>query len=913
MKDKYYIFTISLLLFQAVIAQSDSGIKGKVLDNKSKEAISGVVVSIEGLFIESITDSDGTFILNTIPAGNYLLTFAHPNYQLETLQITKVPGKTLNLSIIYLKKDLLYQQTNQVISLTSDDLLEEGGSDGNYALLQASRDVFLNRAAFDFSQAFFRLRGYDWKEGKVAINGIEMNKIFNGRAQWNNWGGLNDISRNQDHTYGLSSSSIGFGGILGLTNIIMRPSLFRPGLRVSSSFSNRTYTGRLMATYNSGESAKGFSYTVSASRRWAEEGYIGGALYDSYAAFLALEYKLGAKSTVALTGILSSNRRGQSAPITREVFNLLGRKYNSNWGIQNDEIRNARTRIIREPIVMFNYYYDEKNLKINVGASYQFGQFSRNRISYFNAPNPDPVYYRYLPSYYINQRTPNFENANLAREALIEDPQINWASLYRANQSAASEGKSAYLVQQDRTDDRQLSINLLTNYRFNNQFKIDGGLTYRNLVTKNYAEINDLLGASFHEDIDTFSETQNDINGELIKQQGDIFAYNYQIQATVLNAFTQLRFTSNKYDAFIAGNWESTAHQREGLFLNERFPENSLGKSEVSEFTGFGFKGGVTYRWNERHIFSMNGSYQQRAPNLQNVFINPRENNDIVPDLQTEQVNAFEFNYILRWKDIKGRLTSYYTDIQNITDINFFYVESGVGNDFVQEVTTGAGHRYLGMEFGLEYQLSSSVKLTTALGIGNQRYNRNANLTINFDTSGDDEVISTEGKLDLGTTRINNYKLANGPQTALAVGLEYRSPKYWWLGITANYLDQNFTGISKITRTDSFLINPETGTPFPEASDEAVAKLLRQEQLEAIYLLNLVGGKSWLVKNTYISAFVSINNLFDFTYRTGGFEQSRRGNFGRLKADISRGNPSFGSRHWYGFGRTYFLNLAVNF
>ncbi len=892
----------------------DSGIKGKVIDFKNKQPLEGVVVTLEGLFIEAITNLNGEFYLKNVPSGNHNLQVASESYKLKTLTVIKVPGKTLVLKEITLEKDLLLQQTNQVINLTSDDLLEEGGSDGNYALLQASRDVFLNRAAFDFSQAFYRLRGYDWKEGMVAINGIAMNKMFNGRAQWNNWGGLNDITRNQDYTYGLAPSEIGFGRILGLTNINMRPSTFRAGFRISSSYSNRTYTGRVMATYNSGQKKNGVSYTISASRRWAKEGFIDGTLYDSYAAFMGLEYQINSKQAIALTGILSSNRRGQSAPLTREVFNLVGRTYNPNWGTQNKDIRNARTRIISEPIVMFNYYLNHNNLKLNVGAAYQFGQFGRNRLSYFNAPNPDPVYYRYLPSYYINQRTPNFENAALARGGFLENPQISWPSIYLANTAISLEGKSAYLIQQDHTDDKQLTLNTLINYRLNNQFKIDAGATYQQLNSANYAEINDLLGSDFHEDIDTFSNTRNDVNGEFRKTEGAAFGYNYEMNAMKASLFSQLRFTSNKWDGFISGRWETVQYEREGLFLNERFPENSLGNSEKVNFSNFGIKGGITFRYTGRHVFSVNGSFQIRPPVLQNVFINPRENNEIVPNISEEELKTLEFNYFLRWKDLKGRFTSYYTLINNITDINFFYVESGVGNDFVQEVITGSGHKYLGIELGLEQQLSSDVKLTAAFGIGDHRYANDANLTINFDPSGDEEeIISSQGSLNLGTAALKDYRLATGPQTAVAFGIEYRSPKYWWLGVTANYLTRNFTDISKITRTQSFLINPETNIPFPEANQEAVASILKQEILEDIYLLNLVAGKSWLVKELYISAFLSINNLFDLTYRTGGFEQSRNGNFGRLKADLARGNPSFGSKHWYGPGRTYFLNLAINF
>jgi len=58
---------------------------------------------------------------------------------------------------------------------------------------------------------------------------------------------------------------------------------------------------------------------------------------------------------------------------------------------------------------------------------------------------------------------------------------------------------------------------------------------------------------------------------------------------------------------------------------------------------------------------------------------------------------------------------------------------------------------------------------------------------------------------------------------------------------------------------------------------------------------------------------MSVNNVFDETFRTGGFEQSRNGNFGQLQQDNLRNDPSFAPRYWYGFGRTFFLNLAVSF
>ncbi|MGB5274740.1 MAG: TonB-dependent receptor, partial [Flavobacteriaceae bacterium] len=303
-----------------------------------------------------------------------------------------------------------------------------------------------------------------------------------------------------------------------------------------------------------------------------------------------------------------------------------------------------------------------------------------------------------------------------------------------------------------------------------------------------------------------------------------------------------------------------------------------------------------------------------QAPVLQNSFINPRENNQVVPELKSEKITSVDLNYFLRLPNLTGRATGFFTRFQNLTDINFFFVDSGVGSDFVQEVLTGLDKLHLGIELGLEYQISPSVKLSLVGAIGKYLYASDPNVTINFDTAGAVEtIIDPGGNIDLGLAELKDHKLAQGPQKAYSIGWEYRDPKYWWVGGTANYLADNYTGISAITRTQSFLLDPETGAPFPDATTTNVRNLLSQRALDDFYLLNLVGGKSWLKKGKYISLFISINNLFDTVFKTGGYEQSRNGNFGQLSRDNLSGSPSFAPKYWYGFGRTYFLNLSLSF
>ncbi|MDT0606501.1 TonB-dependent receptor [Croceitalea rosinachiae] len=896
-------------------AQQTQSVSGKVLNNQTKEILASVTIVIEGTIYNTQTNSVGAFKIDTDLQGDFVLNISKPDFSAQRLAIS-LDGNSIDLGTIFLEKDFTLEKSDNLITLTDGDLSDDDQSTSVSAgLLQATRDVFLNRAAFDFGQAFFRVRGYDSQNGQVLLNGIAMNKFFDGRPQWNNWGGLNDVIRNQEFSNGLEASSYTFGGILGNTNIDMRPSTLRPGTRLSSSISNRTYTGRLMTTYTAPVSEKGIAYTFSASRRWAKEGYLDGTLYDAYSFFGAFEYKPNEKHSFTLTSILARNRRGRSSAITEEVLELGGRKYNPYWGEQNGKIRNAREREIFEPIFMFNHYFKNKSLKLTSGISYQFGTNSRSRLGYFNAPNPDPTYYRYLPSFYINNPVgADFTNAALAREGFGENPQINWNNLYTSNSNIQNGGKASYILNDDTTNDSQLSISSIANININAKFNLDFGINYRSIASENYAQVNDLLGADFHEDIDPFSDTQNDINGNLNKTVGDIFNYHYDIKASRFSSFGQFRAAFNKWDGFIAISASNTNYQRIGLFQNERFLETSFGESEQIKFSDYGFKTGFAYKLTGRHWIKVNSAYISRPPTLQNVFINPRENNELVSNLQSEQISSADINYFIRLPDLTGRLTGFYTRFQNTTDINFFFVDAGLGSDFVQEAITDLDKLHMGIEMGLEYQASSSVKLSAVANIGKYVYASDPNVTINFDTAGaEEDLIDPEGNIDLGVAKIKDLKLAQGPQQAFALGIEYRDPKYWWVGATTNYLANNYANISTITRTQSFFLDPETGKTFPDATSENVENLLRQSKLDDFYLLNLVGGKSWLKNGTYISIFASINNAFDTVFRTGGYEQSRNGNFGQLQQDNLRNDPSFAPKYWYGFGRTYFLNFAISF
>ncbi|MBT8302956.1 MAG: TonB-dependent receptor, partial [Bacteroidia bacterium] len=361
---KKLLFTLLLGTFSAFMAIAQNTlIKGSVLDAVTSSPIPDVSIIIEETEQSATTDALGEFTFSTnVPLGEQVLRVSKIGYLTKRYPIVVNEGQTVDITDMTLEIDVSDQVDLFTITLSDDELNDDtSGADNISGLLQSSRDVFQRTAAFEFSPSFFRVRGLDSENGSILINGIEMNKIYNGRPQWSNWGGLNDVVRNQELIIGLAPSSYNFGGILGTTNINTRATNYREGGQVTYSSSNRSYTNRMMASYSSGLMKGNFAYTIMASRRFGEEGYQDATLYDANSFFVSVEKKINDKHSLNFTSIYAQNRRGKSSPNTQEVYDLKDIRYNEYWGYQDGEKRNSRVKEVEEPIVMLNHFWDISN------------------------------------------------------------------------------------------------------------------------------------------------------------------------------------------------------------------------------------------------------------------------------------------------------------------------------------------------------------------------------------------------------------------------------------------------------------------------------------------------------------------------------------------------------------------------
>ncbi|NPA46282.1 MAG: TonB-dependent receptor plug domain-containing protein [Chlorobi bacterium] len=940
---KLMLWLIGFGAMSSLWAQEGTGnILGKVKDAYTMEPLAGAHVYVKGTSSETTTGDDGTFELKDVPAGAQQLVIEKENYEPNVLGLTVVPGKSMNIGDVLVYPSESDEERNLgLINLTDQDLqTDEESAETVSGILQSGMDAFQRAAAFQFGNARFSMRGLDSRFSTVYFNGIPMNQNYDGRPQWSAWGGLNDVMRAREMYPNITANDYGMGSLLGGVNYNVKASDIRKTTKVSYAMTNRSYRHRVMASYASGMQKNGWAYAFLVSSRYAGEGYFEGTFYDAKSVFAAVEKRLNDKHSLNLTVFTTPNKRGKSSPNTMEVYDMKGYRYNAYWGLQDGKQRNARRKKICSPTAILTHNWQiDLNTSLQTSVAFNRLKMANSRIGYYNANNPDPTYYRYLPSYWLSRE--NLPEAANAYLDFMQYGQINWDYLYRANMNnTADDGSARYYYYDDVTDDKNFTFNSNFNKRFSDAFTLSAAVNVRKFTSEGYAYMNDLLGAPFFYDKNPYADPgkeDNDLNNPNRKVgEKDKFSYDYIINGLKSSAYVQGQYFSKYLDLYGAFEYGMRTYQREGLYKNPMF-DDSYGKGANIYHNEHAFKAGATFKITGRHLITANFMSQSKAPDMKTIYYNSRVSNDVVPGsdqvgMANEKINGFDVSYIYRSPYLKTRITAYFNQVDNSTEIQRFFAEgismNGVqgipsninGNAFfLTQIVTGESRYYEGLEFGAEAQLTPSWKATAAAAIGRHIYANNPDVYVASDIF---------GATYLGKSYLSGYRVANGPQQAYSIGVEYRSPHYWFAGMNLNYFNQNYISVSPILRTERFYLDPNTNEPYgeienyrnhedwdiPAVTGETLSDLLKQEKLASAVHLNFIGGKSWKVDKYYIGLFVLANNLLDDITPTGGFEQSRKASYPELYVDKKINSvPVFGNKYWMSYGRNYFVMLSVRF
>ncbi len=912
MKLKRLLTAFVLLLPFGIFAQSYT-IKGVIVDEKGKPA-PHTKVGVPGSNTSTTTNDKGEFILNNVAAGTTNLKVTPESAASKSVSVKDVetvPDTTNDAETVHAKGDV---ENIPTIS-ADDDGVQSNSSETVSSQLGAARDVFANAAAYNFSVARFRVRGYDDENFVTLMNGVPMNDLTTGRSLYSSWSGLNDVMHSRETTSGLAPAYYSYGEIGGTTSIDSRASHQRKQLQASYTIANRTYDNRFMITYGSGLSKNGWAYSVSYTRRWAQEGYVKGTYYDGHSYFASIEKYIGKHSlSLTLMGAPTENGRGKSS--YDEMYVLADdHYYNPNWGYQNGKVRNAAVGKNHQPLITLTHTWEiNEKSSIQTAVGYSFGYNRVSSLDWFDALNPQPDYYRNLPSYDPAQGDDPvafipYQNELTALLRNNDDPrQLNWAGLYEANQLhdttyGSTHGLMAkYVLQEYVTKYNRFSFNTFYNNTLNDHTKLTLGFSYQSQSSEYYKELTDLLGADFYVNLNQFvnldnptqnSIQQNDLNNpNSVLHVGDRFGYDYIAHVTKASVWGQTLFNFDRFDYMLAVNLSNTSMYRDGRTRNGIFPDDSYGKSRDFTFPEAGVKGGVTYKYNGRNYFFANGSFETRAPYFDNLFPSPRTNNSTAA-ADDEFISSFEGGYQYKAPRVRGKLTGYYTQYSDETETVHFYDESF--HTFVNYTLTGINKRHEGVEAALEVNMGRGFTADAVVSAGQFFYTSRPTASVTQDSK--DTLLAQHE-----TIYLNNVRVSNGPQQAYTLGLNYRSPKFWFISTSVNVFDGIYYEASYTRRQIGSL-------DLVDAGSSKWNEIIQQKQAFNGYTMDVSGGYSYKLKAmkrpTFIVFNVGIDNITDNQDMVTRAVEPLRFDF--TNKDVNK----FAPRITYAFGRTYFITLTL--
>ena len=79
--NKLWVVFFFLAQVGSVVAQNKTGFFGKVVDSKTQNPLSFVVVSVQNSSLMQLTNEDGSFSFENVPAGNILVLMRNQGFQ----------------------------------------------------------------------------------------------------------------------------------------------------------------------------------------------------------------------------------------------------------------------------------------------------------------------------------------------------------------------------------------------------------------------------------------------------------------------------------------------------------------------------------------------------------------------------------------------------------------------------------------------------------------------------------------------------------------------------------------------------------------------------------------------------------------------------------------------------------------
>ena len=915
------LFLLLALFATLPMLAQRAGVRGVVMDAKSGLPVVGATVMLDNQGISATTDPAGRFLIDEASQGNDELLVLCYGYKDWSLAVTIIDGIVEDLGAIQVDplsfetaEVLEYRSSVADMALTESQLEDEEGNTQEVALLSGATDnPFYQASSYTFSTARFRIRGYENNKTETYINSIPFNDGVRFSFNYSMTGGLNQAFRNKTIGIGLEENTYGFGGIGGANNIKTFAADYAPGTRLSLAYTNGNYRWRGMVTHATGLNKHGWAMTLSAVVRYAGEGVYPGSFYNSVGYFLSLQKVFNPQHSLTLTTFGAPTKRAANSAIFEETGRLINNMYSPDWGWQDGKKRNSKVVESFDPTAILNWLWKpDDHTSLNTGFAFHKSFYSKAALNWNKAADPNPSYYRYLPSYYTDPEIKDFYTDLWTSKSDIT--QIRWDDLYqvnyRNNMQADQTGKemgSTYILENRHSNQSSFTLSSVLNKRLTSRLSMQTGANANYTIASYYKTIKDLLGGRYWLDVDNFSErdfpdnpdlAQNDLDNPNRKiKKGDRFGYDYNILTLKTELWNQWVLNLPKWEMFASVKGDFFQFQRDGKMRNGRAPENSYGKGKTHRFLTYGAKGGIIFKLDGRNSFAGHVFYGTEAPRPYDAYISSRTKDDVI-DLKVEKIFSADVSYAMNYRNFKGVVTAFYTDQRDNTERTAFYDD--VRSTFMNYSLTGVHKQYKGVEVGLSYKLSPSLTVSGAANIARYQYKNNPFGTRSYENGSEADVTKQ--------VYLKNYYVAGTPQECYSLAFNWAGPHMWFVELNGAWMNRSYVSMSPIRHEMQeeffFLANTE------EEIMSLIKDFSAQDKLNEALIINAsIGHVIYLTRSASLNINLNLNNILDNrNIQTGGYQQGRTDT-----NDYTNTSTKFPNKYYYGQGFKMFLNLGLRF
>ncbi len=247
---KLLLFVL-LILVNSAFAQKGS-IEGEILDKENHTFISGANITLSPLQLKIVSDMNGQYKFENIPAGTYTLTISHIGYAIGITDVQVVEGKKLNIKIKLtpsaitlgeiVVSSVRYEALIKDISLPMEVATAEEISERSYLtvpdVLKVKSGIALTRDGIWATD--INIRGLSKNNVVTLVDGnrIETATDLSARLSMID---LNDVDR-IEVIKGAVSSLYGTGAFGGVVNIFTKNGFFNTKPYYKGSFSGSINT-----------------------------------------------------------------------------------------------------------------------------------------------------------------------------------------------------------------------------------------------------------------------------------------------------------------------------------------------------------------------------------------------------------------------------------------------------------------------------------------------------------------------------------------------------------------------------------------------------------------------------------------------------------------------------------------------